>query len=69
MTIIASFLAGSLLSLLMPVLLLIALVVWSMRYTRAIPEPVEGQDQAAVPSTLETGAADAPEMSHTPGEA
>ena len=68
MTLIASFLVGSLLSLLLPTLLLIALVVWSMRYTRAIPEPIEGNDPDAVPATLQTGPDEPPEMSHTPGE-
>lgn len=69
MTLFASFLAGSLLSLLLPVLLLIALVVWSVRYTRAVPEPVEGQDPGAAPVTLEPRPGDSPETSHTPGEA
>lgn len=68
MTLIASFLAGSLLSLLLPVLLLIALVVWSVSYTRAVPEPVDGEDRKTAPATMEPGPGDPIETSHTPGE-
>jgi hypothetical protein len=39
---IATFLAGSLLSLLLPVLLLIALVVWYWVFIRRVPEPTDG---------------------------
>jgi hypothetical protein len=38
---IASFLAGSVISLLIPVLLLIALVVWYMKFFRRVPETTE----------------------------
>ena len=42
---IASFLAGSLLSLLLPTLLLIALVVWYVKFARRVPDT----DEADVP--------------------
>jgi hypothetical protein len=38
---IAAFLAGSLLSLLLPVLLLVALVVWYVKFFRRVPETEE----------------------------
>jgi hypothetical protein len=41
---IATFLAGSLLSLLLPVLLLIALVVWYWMFIRRVPDPADGAD-------------------------
>ena len=57
---IASFLAGSLLSLLLPALLLIALVVWYLKFVRRVPEtgdatelpsaaPRDGSAQSARP--------------------
>jgi hypothetical protein len=67
LTFIASFLAGSLLSLLLPALLLIALVVWSVMYTRAVPEPIDGADRET-PDTMDPKG-DPAETSHTPGEA
>jgi hypothetical protein len=41
---IAAFLAGSLLSLLLPTLLLIALVVWYWLFLRRAPDPADGSD-------------------------
>ncbi|HUE27979.1 MAG TPA: hypothetical protein VMP89_14485 [Solirubrobacteraceae bacterium] len=41
---IASFLAGSLLSLLLPVILLIALVVWYVRFLGRASEPADTSD-------------------------
>jgi hypothetical protein len=58
MTLIASFLAGSLLSLLIPILLLIALVVWYLMFLRRVPEPAAGRD--AVPPTKPGQATDVP---------
>lgn len=49
---IASFLAGSLLSLLLPTLLLIALVVWYLGFLRRVPdtpEPPDSGSRAAAP--------------------
>jgi hypothetical protein len=46
---IADFLAGSLLSLLLPVLLLIALVVWYMMFLRRVPDTGE-QELAGPPA-------------------
>jgi hypothetical protein len=54
MTVIASFLAGSLLSLLLPVGLLIAIVIWHMSAVRRVPEtPPRTPDV----TSLQTGAA------------
>lgn len=44
---IAAFLAGALLSLLVPVALLIALSFWYMLFVRRIPEPLEGEEAVA----------------------
>jgi hypothetical protein len=44
---IASFLAGSLLSLLLPTLLLIALVVWYLGFFRRVPDTPEPPDSAS----------------------
>jgi hypothetical protein len=41
---IAAFLAGSLLSLLLPTLLLIALVVWYWMFIRRVPESTDRSD-------------------------
>ena len=49
---IASFLAGSLLTLLLPTLMLTALVVWYIRFVRRVPgtdEPAESGTPAAAP--------------------
>ena len=47
MTLIADFLTGSLLTLLLPVFLLLALVAWYMLVLRRVPEPADGKDAAA----------------------
>ena len=48
MTLIADgFLAGSLLTLLLPVALLIALVIWYLMFLRRVPEPSEGGEAVA----------------------
>ena len=52
---IANFLAGSLLSLLLPVWLLIALAVWYVKFIRRVPETADGSEadapaQPGVPS-------------------
>jgi len=48
---IAAFLTGALLTLLLPVLLLIALVVWYYRFSARVPETVDGSapDAATAP--------------------
>jgi hypothetical protein len=66
MTLIASFLAGSLLSLLLPVSLLIALVVWYLMFLRRVPEPDAGKDAPMTPATPNPDPAGSPELSHTP---
>jgi len=47
---IAAFLAGSLLSILLPICLLIALVVWYTRFVRRMPDP-EAQSGTEAPAT------------------
>jgi hypothetical protein len=54
----ATFLAGALLSLLLPVILLTALVVWYLMFLRRVPEPTEetvAPDAAAVASPQQPG--------------
>jgi len=65
MTLIASsFLAGSILSLLIPTLLLTALVVWYLMFIRRVPETGEGEDAAAAANP---SPAAAPVEAHNPG--
>lgn len=59
MPVIASFLAGSLLSLLLPTIMLILLVVWYMAFLRRVPEPTDDQP---VPNPSPT---EGPELSGT----
>jgi hypothetical protein len=47
---IATFLAGSLLSLLLPVLLLIALVAWYWWFSARVPETADGPEAGAAPA-------------------
>jgi len=50
MTLIADFLAGSILTLILPVAMLIALVVWYLLFLKRVPEPtVEDGAAAATP--------------------
>jgi hypothetical protein len=56
---IATFLAGALLTLLLPVLLLVALVVWYWWFSARVPE-TSGADVAAAPAAGES----APAMAH-----
>lgn len=68
MTLIATFLAGSLLTLLIPVLLLIALVVWYVLFIRRVPETAEGEEAAAPPAGNRRPAANpAPAANPSPG--
>ncbi len=56
----ATFLAGALLSLLLPVGLLIALATWYVMFIRRVPETPEGQKTAPAEA--------APGVSPNPGE-
>jgi hypothetical protein len=47
---IAAFLAGALLTLLMPVALLIALVVWYWVFSVRVPDTVDGSEAATPPA-------------------
>ncbi len=47
----ATFLAGSLLTLLLPVGLLIALSVWYLMFVRRVPETDEGQEPVVPPES------------------
>lgn len=40
----SSFLAGSLLTILMPTLLLVALVVWYVRFLKRVPDSADGSE-------------------------
>jgi hypothetical protein len=55
------FLAGSLLSLLLPVCLLIALAVWYVHFVRHSPADTSPASATLPPSEVVTSAADAPE--------
>ena len=59
MTLIADFLAGSLMTLLLPVALLIALVAWYLLFLRKVPETAGGKD-AVAPTTTAGQATDVP---------
>jgi hypothetical protein len=50
---IAAFLAGALLSLLLPISLLVAIVVWYTKFVRRVPEP-EAPSAAEAPVTTVT---------------
>jgi hypothetical protein len=66
----SSFLAGSILSLLIPTLLLIALVVWYVKFIQRVPETGEGEDAAAIAAGNPRTAADpAPAANPGPGGA
>jgi hypothetical protein len=57
---IAAFLAGALLSLLLPTLLLIALVVWYWMFVRQVPEPTESPEPPAPATPAPSGEAAPP---------
>jgi hypothetical protein len=60
---IATFLAGSLLTLLIPVALLIALVVWYWRFSARVPQTADGSESSSAPAAgtvAPTGANPAP---------
>jgi hypothetical protein len=65
---IADFLTGSLLTLLLPVALLIALVVWYLMFLRRVPEPADGKEADRAPAAPNPGPGDPPEASQTRGE-
>lgn len=50
---IAAFLAGALLSILLPLVLLIALVTWYWTFIRRLPDPVEGGEARTTGVTTE----------------
>ena len=63
----ATFLAGSLLTLLLPVALLIALVVWYWRFSARVPETVNtpGPGTAAAPAPAPTAASPGPSVTES----
>jgi hypothetical protein len=67
MTLIADFLAGSLLSLLLPTAMLIALVVWYLKFIRDVPDTTE-EELAGAPAGS-PGAAGTPASASNPGPA
>lgn len=52
---IAAFLAGALLTILLPVALLIALVVWYWAFSVRVPETAEGPERHAEPAVANPG--------------
>jgi hypothetical protein len=68
---IATFLAGSLLTLLLPVALLIALVIWYWRFSARVPETAEtpgpGTAAAPVPAAPNPGPAVPESLPPEPG--
>ena len=52
---IADFLAGALLTLLLPVTLLIALVAWYWIFSARVPETGDGPDTSATPAAATPG--------------
>lgn len=59
---VAAFLAGALLSLLLPIGLLIALSVWYVLFVRGVPGPADGAEPTSGSSPLE--AAPGPDAPH-----
>jgi hypothetical protein len=62
---IATFLAGSLLTLLLPVALLLALVVWYWMFSVRVPETADGAE-AATPPPVSDPALTTPDPARTP---
>jgi hypothetical protein len=62
---IATFLAGSLLTLLLPVALLIALVVWYWRFSSRVPDTTEGPGTAAAAPAAPTAPNPVPSVSES----
>jgi hypothetical protein len=52
---IADFLAGALLTLLLPVALLIALVVWYWMFSSRVPDLADGPDSSSTPAAATPG--------------
>lgn len=70
MTLIADgFLAGSLLSLLLPVALLIALVYWYVKFIRRVPETADERQGGAAATASNAGPGVAPATASTTGVA
>jgi hypothetical protein len=65
---IASFLAGSLLSLLLPVLLLIALSVWYVAFIRRVPDTPESEQLSMPAPAAESAQSAPPEQAPPPRE-
>ncbi|HUA45655.1 MAG TPA: hypothetical protein VMA77_10530 [Solirubrobacteraceae bacterium] len=62
---IATFLAGSLLTILLPLALLIALVVWYWRFSSRVPETTEGPGTSAPPPAAPTAPDPVPSVSES----
>ena len=52
---IATFLAGSLLSLLLPIALLIALVLWYWKFSARVPDTADGPEPSSTPPATAPG--------------
>jgi hypothetical protein len=64
---IADFLAGALLTLLLPVALLIALVVWYWMFSARVPETADGADTSTTPAAAAPGPTVAEKLPPEPG--
>ena len=62
----SSFLAGSILSLLIPTVLLTALIIWYVKFIQRVPETGEGEDAAAAANP---GSSAGPAAARDPGPA
>jgi hypothetical protein len=58
---IATFLAGSLLTLLLPILLLIALVAWYWWFSARVPDTADGNQSNTAPAPADPGHPSIPE--------
>jgi hypothetical protein len=65
---IASFLAGSLLSILLPTLLLIALVVWYLKVVRRVPETGDATELPSAAPGAGSAQGTRPEANPPPSE-
>jgi hypothetical protein len=64
---IATFLAGSLLTILLPIALLIALVVWYWQFSVRVPETADASEHRAEPAAANPGPSVPEDLPPEPG--